>query len=92
LRKVVCFVQDLVHEADDLVHFVRKLVCKENEVAENVDGPACNIRKAVHERNESVFSVRKLENFVCNVADDVCKSSNCAKQAGNEPVRLKTGF
>jgi len=36
--------------------------------------------------------VSDIENFVCDVADDVCKSSNCAKQAGNEPVRLKTGF
>lgn len=76
MRKVVCFVHDLVHkenglvhEADDLVRFVRKLVRKDNEVAENVDGPACNVRKAVYERNESVFSVRKLENFVRNLGN-----------------------
>ena len=62
MHKVVCF-------AHDLVRFVRKLVRKENEVAENVDDPACNVRKAVHERNESVFSVRKLENFVHNLGN-----------------------
>ena len=89
MRKVVCFVHDLVHkenglvhEADNLVRFIRKLVGEENEVAESVDDPACNVRKAVHNRNESVFSVRKLENFVRNLGNQKSKVENLISVMG----------